>query len=101
METSKEFSLSLFLRRHYLIPPAQPNILTEDNGTPVLADFGQWIFSNFRDLITAFEVSARYKAPEMLTPDPPLTQKTDVFAFSMVALEVSNILSILISGSLA
>jgi len=63
--------------------------MMEDDGTPVLADFGQSIFSDLRSSTTPFAGSARYMAPELIIP---LLRncKIDVFAFSMVALEVGH-----------
>ena len=81
-----------------------------DDGIPLLADFGRSKFIDHRGFTVAFSGSARYLAPEILAaeadlndtddaydaaandvdPIPKLTKETDVFAFSMVALEVSN-----------
>jgi len=81
----------------------------DDNGTPLLSDFGRSKFIDHRGFTTAFAGSARYMAPELTAAEPDvvygedahgiyeeqgtpnLTKETDVFAFSMLALEVSNI----------
>ena len=79
----------------------------DDDGTPRLCDFGRSKFIDHRGFTTSFAGSARYMAPELTAaePDvdyegdgseapiidtpPDLTKATDVFAFSMVTLEVS------------
>jgi serine/threonine protein kinase len=80
-----------------------------DDGIPLLAGFGQSKLIDHRGFTTSFSGSARYLAPELLcdepdivdsadayeaaellTPAANLSKETDVFAFSMVALEVSN-----------
>jgi len=84
------------------------NVLISDGGIPVLADFGRSKFIDHRGFTTAFTGSARYLAPELVDAEPDLgnteeayealenqvesmpnlTKETDVFAFSMVALEI-------------
>jgi serine/threonine protein kinase len=84
------------------------NVLMSDDGTPLLADFGRSKFIDHRGFTTAFSGSARSLAPELLAaeadldntddaydavanqtdPMPNLTKETDVFGFSMVALEI-------------
>lgn len=90
----------------------QSNILMSDDGTPLLADFGRSKFIDHRGFTTSFSGSARYLAPELVADEPDidnsedayqaidsqghdakLTKQTDVFAFSMLALEVSDSLS--------
>jgi serine/threonine protein kinase len=80
----------------------QHNVLMNDDGTPLLSDFGRSKFIDHRGFTTAFAGSARYMAPELTAAEPDiddealdnqvpnLTKKTDVFAFSMVVLEVSD-----------
>ena len=81
----------------------------DDDGTPLLSDFGRSKFIDHRGFTTAFAGSARYMAPELTAAEPDvvygedehgtyenqgtpnLTKETDVFAFSMLALEVSNL----------
>ncbi|KIM74459.1 hypothetical protein PILCRDRAFT_14367 [Piloderma croceum F 1598] len=81
------------------------NVLMDDDNTPLLSDFGRSKFIDYRGII-AFCGSARYMAPELTAPEPDvvygedehgtyenqgnpdLTKETDVFAFSMLALEI-------------
>ena len=78
----------------------------DDNGNPRLCDFGRSKFIDDRDYDIPFAGSARYMAPELTEAEadvdfdddeidietpPCLTKATDVFAFSMVALEVSGL----------
>jgi serine/threonine protein kinase len=83
------------------------NVLMSDDGIPLLADFGRSKFIDHRGFTTSFAGSARYLAPELVSDEPDiddsaaayeaveeqtpaanLTKETDVFAFSMVALEI-------------
>ncbi|KIM73793.1 hypothetical protein PILCRDRAFT_718339 [Piloderma croceum F 1598] len=82
------------------------NVLMDDDGTPLLSDFGRSKFIDHRGFTTAFAGSARYMAPELTAAEPDvvygedehgtyenqgtpnLTKETDVFAFSMLALEI-------------
>ena len=78
----------------------------EDDGNPRLCDFGGSKFIDDRDYNMPFTGSARYMAPELTEvedefnfdpdfevpkPPPNCTKSTDIFAFSMVALEVSGL----------
>ena len=85
---------------------SQHNVLIDDDGLPRLSDFGRSKFIDHRGFTTTLAGSARYMAPELITaeadvdyeddeafdnePPPCLTKETDVFAFSMVALEVRD-----------
>jgi serine/threonine protein kinase len=84
--------------RELKILPAQHNILLEDerDGTPILADFGRSIFSD-RGSTTALAGSPRYMTPELIASFPLLINynEIDVFGFSVVVLEVSDLLFIL------
>ena len=74
--------------------------MIDNEGKPRLLDFGQSKFldhrANYEDSLSG---SPRYMAPELTASesdvyydeDPTVTTATDVFAFSMVALEVSNL----------
>jgi len=84
------------------------NVLISGDGKPLLADFGRSKFIDHRGFTTAFSGSARYLAPELVDDGgdvddteaayeelqnesdtmPNLTRETDVFAFSMVTLEI-------------
>jgi len=71
------------------------NVLIADDGTPQLADFGRSKLIEHRGFTTAtFAGSARQMAPELLPSENdgdipgPLTKEADVYAFSMVALEI-------------
>jgi len=83
------------------------NVLMSDDGIPLLTDFGRSKFIDHRGFTTSFAGSARYLAPELVSDEPDiidsddayeavehqtpasnLTKETDVFAFSMVALEI-------------
>ncbi|PFH53649.1 hypothetical protein AMATHDRAFT_54876 [Amanita thiersii Skay4041] len=81
-----------------------PNILVTDNGMAVLCDFGRSRIINHRGFTTAFAGSARYMAPELISPAIPATEsdvgdedfdpsqymskKSDVYSFSMVGIEI-------------
>jgi serine/threonine protein kinase len=84
----------------------QHNVLIDNNGNALVADFGRSKIIDRRGFTTTFSGSARYMAPELLVPPfaelsqaeggggdyiPILTKKTDVYGFGMVALEVSPI----------
>jgi serine/threonine protein kinase len=84
------------------------NVLISDDGKALLADFGRSKFVDHRGFTTTFSGSARYLAPELVEPEADLentddaylgvenqaetmqnlTKETDVFAFSMVTLEI-------------
>jgi len=71
------------------------NIMVDDNGTPQLSDFGQSKLVDRRGFTTAtFTGSTRYMAPELLPTEsedevlPKVTKESDVYGFSMVALEI-------------
>ena len=70
----------------------QPNVLIDDDGVPRLSDFSQSKFVDHRGFTTQLAGSARHMAPELMweTDCRALTYETDVFAFSMLALEVSD-----------
>ena len=73
----------------------QSNILIDDEGSPLLADFGQSRFLDYRENVDHDPVIAatdRYMAPERYTEGDTMTptKAIDVFAFSMAALEVSG-----------
>jgi hypothetical protein len=83
----------------------------DDDGTPLLSGIGQSRFVYDSGFIE-FVGSARYMAPELTVLEPDavyrededgtyenqdtrtLTKETDVYAFSMLALEVSNLLCV-------
>jgi len=69
------------------------NILAGDDGSPQLCDFGQSKLIGIAGFTaTTFAGSVRYLAPELLPTESNgnviLTRESDVFAFSMVALEI-------------
>jgi serine/threonine protein kinase len=85
----------------------QYNILVDDDGVPLLSDFGQSKLIDHRGFTTELMGSPRYMAPELIggsevyevdyrfkafevQQDPNLTKETDVFAFSMLAIEVRD-----------
>jgi len=88
----------------------QHNVLISDDGKPLLADFGRSKFIDHPAFTTVFSGSSRYLAPELVNNGgdvddtdtayeeleqqsntmPNLTRETDVFAFSMATLEVSD-----------
>jgi hypothetical protein len=90
---------------------AQYNVTMDDDGTPLLSGFEQSRFIYHRGFIE-FAGSARYMAPELAVLEPDavygededetyenqdtrtLTKDTDIYAFSMLALEVSNLLCV-------
>jgi serine/threonine protein kinase len=82
---------------HYFL---QTNVLIDDNGSPLLSDFGRSKVLDKHGFTTGWSGSPRYLAPELLdAPDnasseeknnfiPSLTKESDVYAFGMVGLEV-------------
>jgi len=69
------------------------NILVDDDGSPRLCDFGRSKLADIRGFTAStFAGCIRYLAPELLTTEnddtPILTYETDVYAFSMVSLEI-------------
>ena len=72
----------------------------DDDGTALVADFGRSKLVEHRGFTTAtIAGSTRQMAPELLPHDkdeyedaPHLTKEADVYGFSMVALEVSDLL---------
>jgi serine/threonine protein kinase len=77
----------------------------DDDGTPQLSDYNRSKFIDHRGFTSTFGGSSRYMAPELFgdanfhedefsSPEipPDLTKQTDVYSFSMLALEVSNLL---------
>jgi len=89
---------------HPLYP--QHNVLIDDDGVPRLSDFGRSKFIDHRGFTTTLAGSARYMPPELIAtevdvdfdddeafdnePPPSMTKRTDVYSFSMVALEVRD-----------
>lgn len=81
------------------------NVLIDDDKVPRLCDFGRSRIVDHRGYTTVFSGTVRRLAPELLSvstkdddqeddddiPDPvpaPLTKKSDIFGFAMVALEI-------------
>ncbi|KAF7976885.1 hypothetical protein HWV62_5427 [Athelia sp. TMB] len=87
------------------------NVLIDDEGSPRVIDFGKSRVVERRGFTTAFTGTARYMAPELTvisddilkpapspddegsdaspaTLDPMITKQSDVYAFSMVVLEI-------------
>ena len=70
----------------------------DDDWNPRLSGVRRSIFLSYSGFPNAFARSARYMAPEVTAAEADmdfditqyLTKESDVFAFSMVALEVSN-----------
>jgi len=78
-----------------LTSSVQRNVLIDDDGTARLCDFGQSKLIGIAGFTaTKFAGSVRYLAPELLPTDSDEkltpTRETDVYAFSMVALEVCD-----------
>lgn len=79
-----------------LILFGQRNILIDDEGAPRLCDFGQSKLIGIAGFTaTKFAGATRYLAPELLPTEceqcekpVKLTTETDIYGFSMVALEV-------------
>jgi serine/threonine protein kinase len=80
----------------------QGNVLIDETGWPRLCDFGRSKIVDECGFTTAVTGTARFMAPELLgpeipvdgeeIPDPPapiLTKESDVYGFSMVALQAS------------
>jgi len=77
------------------------NVLIDDEGTARICDFGRSRLIDHRGFTTDLIGSSRLMAPELLSPPEVedeelqnlqglLTKETDVYAFSMVALEIST-----------
>lgn len=93
------FAVVLYLRVD--LCSNQSNILIDDTGNPLLADFGRLKISDHRGFTTGLLAGVvRFMAPELYdselddddaseNPLPSLTKESDVFAFSMVTLMVS------------
>ncbi|KAF8736484.1 hypothetical protein AX14_014467 [Amanita brunnescens Koide BX004] len=77
------------------------NVLIADDGRPLLSDFGRSRIINQRGFTTMVTGSIRYMAPEIIWQDgesgesdnddnflPIVTKESDVYAFSMVAVEI-------------
>ena len=67
----------------------------DDDGAPLLSDFGRSRLIEHKGFTTAAVAgSVRQMAPELLDPDDnvvvKVTKEGDVYAFSMVVLEVSD-----------
>ncbi|KDQ52468.1 hypothetical protein JAAARDRAFT_476636 [Jaapia argillacea MUCL 33604] len=71
------------------------NVLVNDNGIPLLADFGcSQLIDHFE--FTKLAISVRYTAPEVLLYEPgtssegglPITFKSDIYGFAMTTLEI-------------
>ena len=95
MVTSMELVLFHPVLADRLILSAQRNILIDEEGAPRLCDFGQSKLIGIAGFTaTKFAGAARYLAPELLPTaseeQVKLTRETDVYAFSMVALEVCD-----------
>jgi serine/threonine protein kinase len=84
----------------------QHNVLIDDNKVARLCDFGRSKIVDHRGYTTVFSGTVRRLAPELLSvppegeeddddiPEPvpaPLTKKSDIFGFAMVALEVCDV----------
>ena len=87
---------------------AQHNVLIDDDGSPRLADFAKSRVVERKGFTSGFSGTARYMAPELMdildeptfdgendvsaaTLDPTTTKQSDVYAFSMVVLEVCDL----------
>lgn len=78
------------------------NVLVNDRGVPCLCDFGRSKIINHRGYTTGIAGTTRFLAPELLAgpadnngpdqpetqPQPQLTTATDIYAFSMVVLQI-------------
>lgn len=73
----------------------QSNVLISNDGIPLIADFGLTFVIDHTEFTTSkIAGPARWTAPEILNPpndemEPPYSKQSDVFAFSMTAIEVS------------
>ncbi|KAF9005045.1 kinase-like domain-containing protein [Cyathus striatus] len=69
------------------------NVLVDDNGNPLLCDFGRSKFLDCSGFTTQMAGALRYMAPELLGESdnesvPKLTKETDVYGFAMLGVEV-------------
>ncbi|EAU83453.2 TKL/TKL-ccin protein kinase [Coprinopsis cinerea okayama7 len=70
------------------------NILMSDTGQPLLCDFGRSKFETRRGFTTVFTGACNYMAPELFqqgdtdASEPTTTKASDVYAFSLVCVEV-------------
>lgn len=71
----------------------QNNILIKDDGEACLCDFGRTVLAGHEDYSKTLIASAHWTAPELLNaPEEkaiPITEKSDVWAFAMVVVEVT------------
>lgn len=88
------------LLQNMILISSQANVLVDDLGNAVLADFGLTFIVNQSEFTTTkIAGPARWTAPEILeVPDddeeinePPYTTKSDVFAFAMTIIEVRKL----------
>ena len=83
----------------------QNNVLVDDDGRPLICDFGRSRVLEQSGFTTVFAAgAARYMAPELFGPDdadiesansfvPVLTKESDVYSFAMVCVEVGSFYS--------
>ncbi|KAF8632158.1 hypothetical protein AX17_004899 [Amanita inopinata Kibby_2008] len=65
------------------------NIVVSDNGTSLLCDFGKARIVDHKGYTTRITEVFPYLAPELMVDDKPkVTYETDVFAFSIVGVEI-------------
>jgi len=80
---------------------AQNNVVVDDDGRPLICDFGRSRILEQSGFTTVFAGgAARYMAPELFGPEdadiesansfvPVITNQSDVYSFAMVGVEVS------------
>ena len=83
------------LFRINLINELQANILIDSNGCVRLADFGLLSISESQNFATSYtsqndKGSLRWMAPELFDTGKKKSRASDVYAFGMTTLEVSN-----------
>lgn len=77
----------------------QNNVLVDDTGSAILADFGQAKILDNSDYSRSLQASARWTAPELLFPEtlvekPAVHPPCDIWAFAMVVIEVCSVRSV-------
>ena len=72
--------------------PTQPNILVDDSGRALIADFGLSMITQNPDSILSISqrgYTTRWTAPEILN-DGMHSKEADIFSFAMVMIEVRH-----------
>ena len=85
--------LSPLVRFTTALTPAQPNILVDDSGNALIADFGLAMITQNPDSVLSISRqrghTPQWTAPEILN-DGMHSKEADIFSFAMVMIEVGH-----------